>query len=96
MSGIAPADPKYITRSVAKLQKRFRKLGVDHVTAHDLRRTGRTALSRLGVARDVAERVLNHTLDKLEATYDVYDYAGEKRAALEKWAAYLAGLKMAN
>ena len=45
----APADPKYITRSVARCLKRFKKHGVAAFTAHDLRRTGRTGLARLGV-----------------------------------------------
>lgn len=55
---------------------------------HDLRRTLRTGLSELGVPRIVAERVLNHAeRDKLAETYDRYDYADEKRAALDRWAA---------
>jgi integrase len=88
----APIDPKYITRSVARCLQRFKKHGVGAFTPHDLRRTGRTGLARLGVRVDIAERVLNHARERMEATYDVYDYLDEKREALEKWASYLAGL----
>jgi integrase len=93
--GRGPIDPKYITRSVAKLQSRFRKIGIAHFTAHDLRRTGRTNLGRLGVSRHVAERVLNHTPERIEGTYDVYEYFDEKREALERWSGYLDGLSVA-
>jgi integrase len=89
----APADPKYITRSVARCLKRFKKHGVAAFTPHDLRRTGRTGLARLGVKLDVAERVLNHARERIEATYNVHDYLEEKREALEKWAQYLRHLR---
>ena len=89
----APADPKYITRSVARCLKRFKKHGVAAFTPHDLRRTGRTGLARLGVKVDTAERVLNHARERIEATYDVHEYVEEKREALEYWAKYLADLR---
>jgi len=88
----AAADPKYITRSVARCLKRFKKHGVAAFTAHDLRRTGRTGLAKLGVKTDIGERVLNHARERIEATYDVHGYIDEKREALEKWARYLAEL----
>jgi integrase len=89
----APADPKYITRSVARCLKRFRKHGIAAFTPHDLRRTGRTGLARLGVKVDIAERVLNHARERIEATYDVHEYVDEKREALERWAKHLAELR---
>jgi integrase len=51
-----PIDPKYITRSVARCLKRFKSHGIAAFTAHDLRRTGRTGLARLGVPVAVAMR----------------------------------------
>lgn len=53
---------------------------------HDLRRTVRTHLSRLGVDDVVAELVLGHALKGLQARYNVYGFANEKRAALSLWA----------
>jgi integrase len=92
----APIDPKYITRSVARCLRRFKKHGVAAFTPHDLRRTARTGLARLGVKVEVAERVLNHARERMEGTYDVHHYIDEKRAALEKWAKYLADFRDAE
>jgi integrase len=59
-------------------------------TPHDLRRTVRTHLGKLGVARDIAERCLNHAVGEMERIYDQGDYVLERRAALEKWDAFVA------
>jgi integrase len=56
---------------------------------HDLRRTVRTHLPRLGVSDVVAELVLGHSLRGLEARYNLYGYAEEKRDALQRWATEL-------
>jgi integrase len=62
-------------------------------TPHDLRRTMRTHLGdTLGVPWHIAERCLNHAIGTITATYDVGDYVKERRAALEKWDAYLGRL----
>jgi integrase len=58
-------------------------------TLHDLRRTVRTGLGKLGVQPHVAEAALNHLPPKLIRTYDRNTYAAEKRDALDKWAAHL-------
>ena len=56
---------------------------------HDLRRTVRTGLGKLGIQPHIAEAVLNHLPPKLIRTYDRNTYATEKRDALDKWAAHL-------
>ena len=56
---------------------------------HDLRRTVRTGMGKLGVLPHVAEAVLNHLPPKLIRTYDRNIYDVEKRAALDQWAAHL-------
>lgn len=61
-------------------------------TCHDLRRTLRTGLARLKVPRDVAERCLNHALPEIEAIYNTHDYEDERREALARWGAHVAGL----
>lgn len=97
--GDGPADPKLLTRGVARCLPRMRKLGIEAFTLHDLRRTCRTGLARLkgadgkpAVLPHIAERVLNHAQEKIEGTYDQHDYLDEKRAALNLWAAHLASL----
>jgi len=59
-------------------------------TAHDLRRTARTMLSKIGVKSEIAERILNHSLGRIEATYDHYSFLDEKRIALNKLAREIA------
>ncbi len=61
-------------------------LNIPRFTPHDLRRTLRTHLSRLGVQPFVAEKCLNHSLGRIEQTYDKHTYIDERREALEKWA----------
>ncbi|MFP6713505.1 MAG: integrase arm-type DNA-binding domain-containing protein [Rhodospirillales bacterium] len=59
---------------------------IDGWTFHDLRRTCRTNLPRLKVLPDVAEAVIGHKKQGLDAVYNQYEYLDEKREALEKWA----------
>jgi integrase len=57
-----------------------------HFTSHDLRRTTATRLASMGTARVIVDAILNHKDSSVGAIYDRYDYASEKREALEKWA----------
>lgn len=87
------ADPKLITRGVQRLLPRFLAHEIDAFVPHDLRRTGRTTLARLGVTPFIGERVINHSKDALEETYDLWDYFDEKRDALERLEKYLLRLR---
>lgn len=44
---------------------------------HDLRRTLRTNLSRLGCPADIAEAVLGHSKKGIEGTYNLHTYERE-------------------
>lgn len=67
--------------------------GVKDWTLHDIRRTVRTGLSRLGVRPDIAERVIGHSVGgRLGETYDVYSYRKEKVDALELWGQHVRAL----
>lgn len=51
-------------------------------TPHDLRRTGATMMTALGVLPEIAERCLNHTEEnKMKRTYQRHSYETEKRSA---------------
>ncbi len=64
--------------------------GVTGWTIHDLRRTLRTGLSRLGIRPDISERVIGHAVGgTLGQTYDTHEYRAEKSAALEAWGAHV-------
>jgi integrase len=56
---------------------------------HDIRRSTQTRLLGLGIAPHVVNRLLNHGVDAISATYDHYSYLAEKVAALQIWAADL-------
>lgn len=60
--------------------------GVKDWTAHDLRRTARTILSRLKIKHHIRERVLNHAQGGIQGVYDQYDYLQDKADALNKLA----------
>lgn len=62
---------------------------------HDLRRTLATGLQRLGVRLEVTEAVLNHVSGSragIVGVYQRHDWAAEKRAALDAWAAHVMAL----
>lgn len=62
-------------------------------TLHDIRRTVRTGLSKLGIRPDIAERVIGHSVGgRLGETYDLYSYRAEKLQALKAWEAYFSDL----
>jgi integrase len=61
---------------------------------HDLRRTVRTGLSKIGIKPHVAELVLNHTGHKagIGGVYDHYDYEPEIAEALARWEQHLLAI----
>jgi integrase len=82
-------------RGFSGLKTRLDRLsGVSEWRWHDLRRTARSAMGRLGVAAIAAEAALNHVSGRsqLERVYDRYDYASEALAALEVWQRHVAEL----
>ncbi len=95
LPGIAVAHT--IARAHAKDEKHpLGRFGIDHWTAHDLRRTAVSQMAGLGVAPIVLGHVINHRsvtrAGVTLAVYSQYDYAKEKRAALDAWAERLSGI----
>jgi integrase len=71
----------------AGTKKRFeQRCGVDF-RLHDLRRTHRTLLSRIGTPFEVAEAILGHKAMGVAAVYDRHSYEAEKGIALDRLAA---------
>jgi integrase len=80
-------------RGFSKLKAKVDKeSGVTGWRWHDLRRTARTGMAKLGVPSDHAEAAINHISDRsgLLRTYDLHDYAPEVIEALSKWQAHVA------
>lgn len=64
-------------------------------TIHDLRRTAATGMAGLRFPPHVVEAVQNHrsgTRRGVAGVYNRFDYADEKRAALDAWARYVTRL----
>ena len=80
-----------LDRKIAKLRKADGRKPMPPWRLHDLRRTARTIMSRYATP-DIAERVIGHVIEGVRGVYDLYGYADEKRAALEKLADHVHGL----
>jgi len=85
--GLVPGGYQGWAKSKMQLDEKSK---IKNWILHDIRRTVRTGLGRLGVQPHIAEAVLNHLPAKLIRTYDRNPYAAEKRAALELWSNHLA------
>ena len=77
--------------NVVRTKRRIdRAAGVTGWTLHDLRRTLRTGLSRLGIRPDISERAIGHAVGgALGQVYDTHEYRAEKLAALQAWGAHV-------
>lgn len=72
-------------KSTKDARKKLKQLsGIEDWTAHDLRRTARTIMSRLRIKQHIRERVLNHAQGGIQGVYDQHDYLQEKTDALNK------------
>ena len=67
---------------------------MEYFTVHDLRRTCRTLLAKLGTSSHVAERCLNHKLKGVEAVYNQHDYFYERKVALEQLVSLIYGFEL--
>ena len=91
-SGILPIESHRLTKAMGRSCK---ALGLAAAGPHDLRRTGRTALTseRLGVSYEAAERVIAHLVGSaVSRVYDRNEYLREKRGALDAWAGEVAAI----
>jgi integrase len=61
------------------------RLGIEHFTPHDLRRTAATFMAQAGEMDEVIDAVLNHAKQGVIKVYNQYRYDLEKQQALETW-----------
>jgi integrase len=69
------------------------RLGLKDWNPHDLRRTVRTGLARLGVRDEVAEAALGHVEGGIRGTYNLHAFEAEVGEALQKWCDHLDALQ---
>jgi integrase len=81
------ADFVFPHRPSTTTKARFNRQCGINFRLHDLRRTSRTLLSRIGVSFEVAEAILGHKAKGVAAVYDRHSYEAEKGIALGRLAA---------
>jgi integrase len=91
-----PIQQKSLTEQAWHMRRDERMIDIDHWVPHDLRRTVRTGLSRLGCPSEVAEAALGHARKGIEGTYDLHKYESECKLWLQKWADYMDELILTN
>jgi integrase len=68
---------------------------IPHFTLHDIRRSCASSMAGLGIAPHIVEAVLNHrsgAISRVAGVYNRFDYAGEKRVALARWADHISAI----
>jgi integrase len=82
-------DPRAINH---RLTENLERIGLSNLRPHDLRRTGASLMTAIGIPRLVVSKILNHADREITGVYDRHTYDPEKRHALEAWAAHLEGI----
>ena len=73
-----------------------RKLGIERITPHDLRRSFGSTVTALAHGREAMDRILNHKSHGVGAIYDRYSYATEDQRIMESVATHLLALAQGN
>lgn len=89
-----PMEKMAVARALARMTERTLADGGRKLRPHDLRRTFRTMLSRIGVAPHVAELCLNHQeKETMRRVYDGHDYTAEMADAWDRAGAHLQAIR---
>jgi integrase len=83
-------NKRALDQEIAKIRKAEGRPPMKQWQLHDLRRTGRSLMSRAKVDADHAERCMGHVIGGVRETYDRYEYLEEKKAAFAKLEGLLA------
>ncbi len=88
----APMPMASLSQAVDRYRKRTEML---HFIPRDFRRTCKTLMGELGIAKDLRDRLQNHALNDVSSKhYDRYEYLPEKRRALELWEHHLLSVEI--
>ncbi len=82
----SPILQKQLTQSTWRMRRDGDMMEMPPWSPHDLRRTVRTELARMGCPTEVAEAVLGHSAKGIEGTYNLHKYESECRDWLQRWA----------
>ena len=75
------------THSLGTAVGRFcQRVECEKFTARDLRRTVKTQMGKMGISKEIRDRLQNHALTDVSSKhYDRYDYQREKRTVMDSW-----------
>ena len=83
-----------VARALSRIAERTKDEGGKKLRPHDLRRTFRTMLSRIGVAPHIAELCLGHVeKETMRRVYDGHDYSREMADAWDRAGAHIGALR---
>ncbi len=80
---------KVLSVEFYQLRQKSLMLDIPSWSAHDLRRTCRTGLSKIGCPNEIGEAVLGHTKGGIEGVYNLHRYELECKEWLQKWADHI-------
>ena len=80
-------------RALARSRELLKKHDCGFFSPHDLRRTAATKIAELGYGLAGPHVLGHHQRTVTRIHYDLYDYMGEKRAALEAWAGHFEAIR---
>jgi len=80
---------KTISERMWVMRGRGVMLDIEHWTPHDLRRSVRTGLARMGCPSEVAEAILGHSPKGIEGVYNLHRYEREAKEWLQRWCDHL-------
>ncbi len=85
INGFSKAMATFREKVVEKLIQIDPTAKIEEWVLHDTRRVVRTALAALGIPGEVAERVIGHGPDGIEAVYNQWEYLNQTRDALTRF-----------
>ena len=88
-----PIQQKSLTEQAWHLRRDGKMLDIDHWTPHDLRRSVRTGLARLGCPEAVSEAILGHEKSGVVGIYNLHSYTTESKEWLQRWCDHLEFLR---
>lgn len=90
----AAMEKMAVARALSRIAERTEAQGGKKLRPHDLRRTFRTMLSRLGVPPHIAELCMNHQeTETMRRVYDGHDYTKEMVDAWDLAGAHIEALR---
>lgn len=87
-----PVQQKTLTERTWHMRKNNCFIDLEPWTPHDLRRSVRTGLARMGCPSEVAEAVLGHSPKGIEGVYNLHSYERECLTWLQRWCDHLEEL----